>query len=588
MNLQKYYPELNFFLENLDELIDAPNGIEKARELVLQIAVRGRLVKQDRDDESASELLKKIKAEKEKLISEGKIKKQRELQPIKEEEKPFVLPEGWEWVRNIELFEFERGNNPKDLNKIGGKYPYINIKAFETGIIEQYSDDENAKYCNDGDILIVCDGSRSGLLGEGIKGILGSTLARVDLHYSDISEYWKMFIRTNYNFFNSNKKGAAIPHLDINLFKNILFPLPPLAEQNRIVEKVNSLMSLLDQLEKEKESRDQKRIRLNNASIEKLLSSENEQQLRANWKLIEENFTTLYSVPENVDKLKQTILQLAVQGKLTSKWRNTIYECHPELVSGSKTSVQLDDGSIFEPASKLLKKIKAEKEKLISEGKIKKQPARRGGKELPPIKEEEKPSNLPNGWEWVRLQEIFDVRDGTHDTPKYIKEGIPLVTSRCFSNGEIDFSLAQNISINDHKEIQKRSNVEKQDILFSMIGGNLGNMVMVKTDKEFSIKNVALFKYYSKKLTSPYYLKLFLEHLANGIQLKAAGGAQPFVTLNFLRNHIFLLPPLAEQKRIVEKVNKLMSICNSLEENLTQKEKVAERFAGALVNRITK
>jgi len=188
----------------------------------------------------------------------------------------------------------------------------------------------------------------------------------------------------------------------------------------------------------------------------------------------------------------------------------------------------------------------------------------------------------------VRLQEIFDVRDGTHDTPKYIKEGIPLVTSRCFSNGEIDFSLAQNISINDHKEIQKRSNVEKQDILFSMIGGNLGNMVMVKTDKEFSIKNVALFKYYSKKLTSPYYLKLFLEHLANGIQLKAAGGAQPFVTLNFLRNHIFLLPPLAEQKRIVEKVNKLMSICNSLEENLTQKEKVAERFAGALVNRITK
>ena len=150
-------------------------------------------------------------------------------------------------------------------------------------------------------------------------------------------------------------------------------PIPPLHEQKRIVEKVNSLMAMLDELEEKRERRNQKRIKLNNASLDKLLTSKDDKELKTNWKRIEENFSTLYSVPENVEKLKQAILQLAVQGKL----------------------VKQDPKD--EPASELLKKIKKEKEKLIAEGKIKKQ------KELPPIKDEEKPFELPKGWEWVRI-----------------------------------------------------------------------------------------------------------------------------------------------------------------------------------------
>ena len=496
---------MKILFENLESLIDAPNGIEKARELILQLAVQGKLVRQDPYDEPASELLKKIKKEKEKLIAEGKIRKQNDVEPITDEEKSFELPQGWCWVRNAELFFFERGNNPKDLNKIKGKHPYINIKAFEKGIIEQYSDDENVTFCNPKDILIVCDGSRSGLIGNGMHGILGSTLARIDPYLSSTSDYLKLFISSKFQFFNTNKKGAAIPHLDINLFKNMLLSLPPLNEQKRIVEKVNSLMALLDELEEKRERRNQKRIKLNSSSLDKLLTSKDDKELKTNWKRIEESFSTLYAVPENVEKLKQAILQLAVQGKL----------------------VKQDPKD--EPASELLKKIKIEKEKLVAEGKIKKQ------NELPPIKDDEKPFELPKGWEWVRLQEVFDVRDGTHDTPKYVKEGIPLVTSRCFSNGEIDFTLAQNISRADHNEIQKRSYVEVQDILFSMIGGNLGNMIMVKTDKEFSIKNVALFKYYNKEFTLPNYLYLFLQFLANGIQKKSSWWSTTICCIKLLK-----------------------------------------------------
>ena len=136
-------------------------------------------------------------------------------------------------------------------------------------------------------------------------------------------------------------------------------------------------MALLDELEEKRERRNQKRIKLNNASLEKLLTSKDDKELKTNWKRIEENFSTLYSVQENVEKLKQAILQLAVQGKLVKQDPND------------------------EPASELLKKIKKEKEKLIAEGKIKKQ------NNLSKIKDEEKPFELPKGWEWVRLGEII-------------------------------------------------------------------------------------------------------------------------------------------------------------------------------------
>ena len=150
-----------------------------------------------------------------------------------------------------------------------------------------------------------------------------------------------------------------------------------------------------------------------------------------------------------------------------------------------------------------MKKIATEKKKLIKEGKIKKQEV------LPEVGEDEKPFKLPKGWDWIRLNNAIDVRDGTHDTPKEAsgENSYPLITSKNFENGNIKFDEAKRISAEDHFEISKRSNVERYDILFSMIGGNLGNQVMVNDDRPFSIKNVALFKYYKKEYTSPFFVK---------------------------------------------------------------------------------
>ena len=248
-----------------------------------------------------------------------------------------------------------------------------------------------------------------------------------------------------------------------------------------------------------------------------------------------------------ITRLRQSILQEAVQGKLVPQDPND------------------------EPASVLLEKIKEEKERLIKEGKIKKE------KPLPPISEDEIPYELPEGWEWCRLQEAIDVRDGTHDTPKYVESGgYPLVTGKDFYSGKLEFSQTKYISKEDYEKIILRSKVDRGDILFSMIGGNIGSMVIFEEDIEIAIKNVALFKKYYEGSVDNKYLFYFLKANINNIKTLSKGGAQPFVSLNILRNYLFALPPFEEQKRIVEKVDQLMALCDELEKNIEESKKDSE------------
>jgi type I restriction enzyme S subunit len=220
-----------------------------------------------------------------------------------------------------------------------------------------------------------------------------------------------------------------------------------------------------------------------------------------------------------------------------------------------------------EPASELLKRIKIEKEQLIKNGKIKKE------KTLPPITEDEIPFEIPQGWDWVRFQEILDVRDGTHDSPKYQQTGYPFVTSKNLNNGTLDFSNIQYISKEDFLKFSARSYVENDDILFAMIG-SIGNPVIVKKDREFSIKNVALFK--KSNFISIKFLYYYLLYLQDILRNNATGAVQAFVSLSLLRLSLFPLPPLAEQQRIVEKLEQILPLIDEYgknEEKLSQLNK---------------
>ena len=548
----------------------SPHGIKKLRELILELAVRGKLVPQDPNDEPASVLLQRIAKEKARLIKEGKIKKQKPLPKIGEDEKPFELPKNWEWIRLGEIGVWAIGSGfPKkeqgyegleilfskvsDMNIEGNKkYIYttrntINEKTASKLKIHVHPEGTvifpkigGAIATNKRRIIVKPTAIDNNCLG--IKPMTGFDTKYLYLYLSslDLTEY---------------QVGTSVPALSQGTLELISLGLPPLAEQHSIVAKVDKLMALCDQLEQHQTDSNATHQTLVETLLATLTSAADQGDFTEAWQRIANHFGTLFITEHSIDQLKQTILQLAVMGKLVPQNAND------------------------EPAGVLLEKIAKEKARLIKEGKNKKQ------KPLPEIGEDEKPFELPEGWEWVRLQEAIDVRDGTHDSPKDAigPDTYPLVTSKNFYNGTIKFDEARRISAEDHFNISKRSFVERYDILFSMIGGNLGNQVMVDDDRPFSVKNVALFKYYDRELTSPFFIRKFMEHLALDLQLKAAGGAQPFVSLGFLRKLVLALPPIAEQHRIVAKVDELMTICDALKARLNNAQTIQIQMADAIV-----
>lgn len=233
------------------------------------------------------------------------------------------------------------------------------------------------------------------------------------------------------------------------------------------------------------------------------------------------------------EQLKASILQYAIQGKLV--------EQRPEEGTGEE----------------LYQQIQAEKQRLIQEKKIKKE------KPLAEITDDEIPFDIPECWKWCRLSDIIDVRDGTHDSPKYVQEGIPLVTSKNLSNSMIDYGNVKYITQEDADKINARSMVDDDDILFAMIG-SIGNPVLVKKDREFCIKNMALFKKFADTDISMQYMYWFFFYAQYKLKKEASGGVQSFISLSRFREYLVPLPPFSEQKRIVAKIEELMPLCERL------------------------
>lgn len=468
---------------------------------ILQLAIQGKLVPQDANDEPASVLLERIKAEKQKLIKEKKIKKEKPLPEITEEEKPFEIPETWEWVRLANVGITNTGTTPSKSNPnfFGDYIPFLGpgdiqnstITYGKIGLSELGY--EVARPVPANTIIQVCIG---GSIGKCAIVDRESTFnQQINSLTTLICNHKYLFYCMQSDFFAKkmidNSTGTATPIINRGLWDLLLIPLPPLSEQHRIVAKIEELMPLVEEYDKA-----QKELDALNAKL-----------------------------PE---ALKKSILQEAIQGKLVTQDHND------------------------EPASVLLQRIRKEKEQLVKDGKLKK-------KDLvtTPISDEEKPFEIPESWEWCRMGDALDVRDGTHDSPKYYSEGYPLVTSKNLKNGIIDYSSAQLIKEEDFIKINERSRVDNGDILYAMIG-SIGNPVIVKKDRDFAIKNMALFKQVKNGMFMPF-VYLYLVIAQYTMREYASGGVQSFVSLGYLRNYLIPLPPLAEQHRIVSKIEDLFA-----------------------------
>lgn len=477
---------------------------QQLKNAILQLAIQGKLVPQDPNDEPASVLFEKIQAEKEKLIAEGKIKKTKKTSNIRpldmKADFPFEIPKNWVWVRLGDVISVSSGKNLTQKQMKGtGKYPVYGGNGI-TGYFDEYLVEKNT-------IVI---GRVGYYCGSALKVISNSWVTdnALIVKYSK-SLFFPDFLLYLLNQLNlkDSSVSTAQPVISAQRIYPLKFPLPPLNEQKRIVAKIEELLPFIEEYDKK-----------------------------------EQKLTTLNQ--QFPDQLKKSILQAAIQGQLVAQAPND------------------------EPASELIKRIQAEKERLISEKKIKKPKVKseivvRDGLPYEIINgverciADELPFEIPESWCWVRLNDYLDVRDGTHDTPKYVVSGIPLVTSKNLNNGKLDFSNIKYISEEDHKQISLRSGVDVGDILFAMIG-SIGNPVLIKENSNFSIKNIGLFKKYISD-TSMEYVYYMLLKLQDDMRKKASGGVQSFVSLSFLRDYLIPIPPLNEQKRIVQKIEELFS-----------------------------
>ncbi|MCP3749006.1 restriction endonuclease subunit S [Pseudomonas sp. SBB6] len=558
--------------DNLPLLAGAPNGIKKLRELILELAVRGKLVPQDPSDEPASEILKRIAAEKEQLVAEGKLKKQKPLAEIANEERPFELPAGWEWSQLGRISSDVQYGFTASANHQGGEPLLLRITDIQNDGVNwdnvpgcDISPSEITGYeLKDGDIVIARTGGTigksylvSGLIHSAVFASYLIRIGRLDSIYPDFTKvflgsqfYWKQLY--------ANSMGTGQPNVNGTALKGLLIPLAPMEEQHRIVAKVDELMALCDCLEAQQADAGNAHAQLVQALLGSLTQASDAAGFATNWQRLVEHFQTLFITEHSIDALKQTILQLAVMGKLVPQ-----EPCD-------------------EPASELLKRVSEEKARLVAEGKLKKQ--------RPPaqITETEKSFELPENWEWVRLEEIAQVGTGAtplRTNPKYFAPA----TINWVTSGETSQDYI-------HESEQKVSPLALTEtnltvypphtLIIAMYGqGKTRGQISELLIDACTNQACAAIQLLDQDESHRRFVKYFFVKSYDDIRLLAAGGAQPNLNLGKIKDTVLPLPPVIEQHRIVAKVDRLMILCDQLKTRLTQARQLNEQLASTLVER---
>ncbi|EBV0137488.1 restriction endonuclease subunit S [Salmonella enterica subsp. enterica serovar Newport] len=532
-------------------------GIKKLRELILELAVRGKLVPQDPNDEPASVLLKRIAAEKAELVKQGKIKKQKPLPEISEEEKPFELPMGWEWTRlgSISNYGFCDKAEPEDVTPETWILELEDIEKVTSKLINKVTFAErpfksSKNRFSQGDVLY---GKLRPYLDKVIvanePGVCTTEIIPITSYGNIYPEFLRLLLKApNFIIYaNSSTHGMNLPRLGTEKAQQAVIELAPIQEQLRIVSRVDKLMSLCDQLEQHSLTSLDAHQQLVETLLTTLTDSQNADELAENWARISEHFDTLFTTEASIAALKQTILQLAVMGKLVPQDPND------------------------EPASELLKRIAQEKAQLVKDGKMKKQ------KPLPPISDEEKPFELPIGWEWCRLGECINLISGQHLKPDEYEEEchgemLPYIT------GPAEFGL---ISPTYSKYTnEKRAIAAKGDILITCKGAGLGKLNVADTNIAISRQLMAI----NVIRMNSEYLKIILDSMYGYFQSKGVGIAIPGISREDVMESLIMLPPFEEQKRIMENLYKLNFLIEDIKFRIKSAQQTQLHLADALTD----
>lgn len=539
---------------------DTIYGVQKLRELILELAFLGKLVP---NSNNLCNFKAKIINEQKELIKDEVLKKTTNIDVLENSEFSYSLPSTWSLLRLADA-GYNLGQKTPD-----SKFSYIDVSAINSifGRVENptiLNADEAPSRARKRVKLgtVIYSTIRPYLNNIAVidKNLdyepIASTAFAVIHPYKVInSHYLFYYLRSPLfvEYVESQQIGIAYPAINDKQFFSGLLPVPPIEEQQRIVEKVDELMQLCDQLEQQQTLSSDAHATLVDTLLKALTESSDADEFQSNWQRIVANFDVLFTTEYSIEQLKQTVLQLAVMGKL----------------------VKQDPSD--EPASELLKQIADEKSKLIKESKIKK------SKPLPEISDDEKPFELPNGWEWSRLNNIVSILgDGLHGTPEYEDNtGLYFINGNNLNDGVIE--------IKDHTKTVSKESFEKnkKDLCLRTmcvsINGTIGNVAFYNNEPVILGKSACYFNMIEP--TSLLFMKLVFNspYFFDYAEKSVTSTTIKNLSLASMNKFPIPLPPLSEQGLIVKKVDQLFSMIDQLQVLQSKLQKTKLHLADALV-----
>ncbi len=557
-------------LDHFNRICDTPDAIPRLHRFILDLAVRGKLVEQDPKDEATDELVRRIQAEKGRMLKAGSLKKEKSL-PDLAEELPFHIPRSWRWSQLAEVGFINPRNGVADelqasfvpMTRISAEYgvasthevrPWREIKSGFT-------------HFADGDAVLAkitpCFENGKSTVFRGLTGGIGAGTTELHVVRPVIvsADYVLIFLKCPHFIESGISKmtgTAGQKRVPTEYFAHSPFPLPPLPEQQRIVAKVEELMALSHRLELAQDTREKERNKLMAASHHHLNNGADEGTFRGHAHFFLDHVQRLTARPEQVPSLRETVLNLAVRGQLISQDRSD------------------------EPPSELLRRICVEQQRLIKNGIIAQRKSASLSNSIELVFEP------PTGWAAVNFGQLCNmVTSGSRGWAEYYSESGPkFIRAQNIRFGKL--LLDDLACVNPPKNGEgTRTQVSKGDVLVVITGAGVTNPALLDRElgEAYVSQHVALIKPTDTSL-SPWLLLCLMAPMGGRAELveRAYGAGKPGLNLDNIRSLPIPLPPLAEQQRILTKVDELMALCTQLQECLASTESETGHLLEAILH----
>jgi type I restriction enzyme S subunit len=564
-------------LANFENLAEAPNGIQRLRELVLELAVRGKLVEQNLEDEPATELIKRTAILRNQQLLKERGKSGKPSAYVPGEKTPIALPDGWTWARLDELTtKVGSGKTP-----LGGRSVYQSegikflrsqnvwddgLRLNDVAYIDPETHASMSTTCVRAmDLLFNITGASIGRCAvapdDFDEGNVSQHVCIVRLVDSELRHFVHLALISNLiqSDVMNVQVGISREGLSTGRFKDFLIPIPPLAEQRRIVARVDELMALLDRLEAKRQDREAARTAARDSALAALREAPTPDNVQIAWLRIQERFHELFATPEDVASLRQAILRLGLSGRLAT--------------------VRPDTGV----ADDFLGRIRRAKSSRNHSGKS------RSNNAHPDQAFDDAPFVIPSSWRWCRMADLVSmVTSGSRSWhAHYAESGASFIRSQDIKLDRLEYDNRAFVNPPEGAE-GMRTRVEVGDLLLTITGGNVGKCALISSNpgEAYVSQHVALIRAVWKPMGPYLHRWLTADFAGRGLLLDTSYGAKPGLNLESIRNLLVPIPPEDEIPSILSQLNEFLAGCERLAEQLTAASNQRSAFAAAAVHHL--